>query len=56
MDKKQVRRALCPQCGKSMRYDRDMQAWDCGPESEDGHGFWDIEVNEFEYRWENVDD
>lgn len=34
-------RALCPECGEPMRWDHNMKSWDCGPESEDGHGFWD---------------
>ena len=32
----------CPVCGKTMTWDRHMEAWDCGPEP-DGHGFWDRE-------------
>lgn len=46
--------ALCPQCGEPMRYDNRMKAWDCGPESEGKHGFWDKEVNEFEYIWKEI--
>jgi len=43
-----TRRALCPECGKPMRFDRTMNAWDCGPPEEGGHGFWDDE-NLYEY-------
>lgn len=35
-------------CGKPMRYDRTMKAWDCGPEDEGGHGFWDPELQDLE--------
>ena len=44
-----VKKATCPQCGKIMRWDRTMKAWDCGPEDEDGHGFWDPELQSLEY-------
>jgi len=53
---KMRRVALCPQCGKPMRYDRRMQAYDCGPEKEGGHGFWDKEVNYFDYEWVSTND
>ncbi len=36
-----MNRALCPECGKPMRFDRNVDAWDCGPNEEGGHGFWD---------------
>lgn len=42
--------ALCLECGKPMRYDNHMKAWDCGPEKEGGHGFWD-DSNSFEWRY-----
>lgn len=42
-----MRRALCPWCGKPMRWDRTMKAWDCGPEPE--HGFWDPELQTLDY-------
>lgn len=44
-----MKRALCPQCGKPMIWYASFKHWDCGPESEGGHGYWDPEVNTFDY-------
>lgn len=46
--------AVCPQCNKPMRYNPAVQAWDCGPEDEGGHGFWDPELQDLEYRSDKV--
>lgn len=44
-----MRLALCPICGLTMRWDAATKLWDCGPEDEGGHGFWDPEHNTFNY-------
>lgn len=31
----------CPECGAPMTWDAEMGAWDCGPEADGRHGFWD---------------
>lgn len=38
-------KACCPECGKVMRWDPVVGCWDCGPEDEGGHGFWDPSDN-----------
>jgi hypothetical protein len=44
-----VKRALCPECGKPMRYSRQMHAWDCGAPDDGGHGYWDPELQTLDY-------
>jgi len=44
-----TRYALCPECGKQMQYIDRLEAFDCGPELEGGHGFWNSDLKSLEW-------